>query len=146
MTKKILKINFDNDCEFLLAGLISAYKDYKVCFELNQLLSIDFQRKEDVVVPAGKPVSNTRHSYFLCPGKDGECYHVISNRDKEGTGYFIPELRNIDYFLLVSEASGSFDMGKMVKSIRNIDIVSGAFELDPADIKSAEAFLLFLEA
>lgn len=145
MTKKVLKLNYENEFDFLVAGLISAYRDFRVCFELNELLNFNMLRGEDVVVPAGKPGSNTRHSYFMCRGRNSESYHIISNRDKDGTGYFIPEMRNIDYFLLISEAPGSFDMNGLVRSVRKIDIISGVFEVEPAEMKSAEAFLLFLE-
>ncbi len=145
MTKKVLKLNYENEFEFLVAGLISAYRDFKVCFELNDLLRLNILRGEDVIVPAGKPGSTTRHSYFTCRGRNSESYHIISNRDKDGTGYFIPEMRNIDYFLLISEAPASFDMNGLVSSVRKIEIISGVFEVVPTEMKSAEAFLLFLE-
>ena len=146
MSKKILKLQFQNEFEFLLAGLISGYKDYRLCFELNTAMKLSFKRNKDVVLPAGKPGSSTTHSYFYSDGRNGERYHVISNRDKEGTGFYIPEMKNIDFFLLVSEASAKFDMDKLIKQTREIEIISGVYEIDPYELKSAEAFLLFLEA
>ena len=145
MIKKILKIHYESEFEFVVAGLISAYKDYRLCFELNQVLKVDFKRYGDVEVPAGKLGSLTRHSYFSCRGRDHEFYHVISNKDKDGTGFFIPEMRNMDYFLLVSDVPGSYDMHATVRAVRKIDIISAAFEIQPSEMKSAEAFLLFLE-
>ncbi len=145
MTKKVLQLNFEKDFDFQIVGLISAYRDFRLCFELNVAMKINFLRNKDVNVPAGKPGSNTRHSYFSCTGRDHEMYHVISNRDKDGTGYFIPEMRNIDYFLIVSDAAMSFDISNLIKVVRGIEIVSGAYEIYPSKMKSAEAFLLFLE-
>jgi len=146
MSKKILKLDFENEYEFLLGGIICAYKDYKLCFELNRIMKLNFVRNKDVFVPAGKLGSTTRHSYFSCPGKDNNRFHVISNRDKDSTGFFIPEMRNIDYFLLVSDAPASLAMNSVLKTVKNIDIVSGVFEIAPSEVKSADAFLLFLEA
>ncbi len=145
MTKKVLQLNFEKDFDFLIVGLLSAYRDFRLCFELNEAMKINFLRNKDVYVPAGKPGSSTRHSYFSCTGRDHEKYHVISNRDKEGTGYFIPEMKNIDYFLIVSEVAMSYDISKLIKLVRGIEIVSGAYDIQPSQMKSAEAFLLFLE-
>lgn len=145
MTKKVLKLEFEREFDFLIVGLISAYKDFRLCYELNQAININFLRNDDVVVPAGKPESSTRHSHFSCAGRDHEMYHVISNRDKDGTGHFITEMRNIDYFLIVAESSTNYEMSELVKKLRGINIVSGAYEIETSEMKSAEAFLLFLE-
>jgi hypothetical protein len=146
MSKKILKIDFGGDFDFLLAGIICGHKDYRLCFELNDSMALQLLRKEDVLLPAGKPVSSTRHSYYSSIGADNEHYHIISNRDKEGTGYYIPEKKNIDYFVLITETPTLFDFKYFVKQLRQITIIGGAYEFDPAEIKSAEAFFLFLES
>ena len=144
--KKVVKLEFENDFEFLLAGVISGFKDYKLCYVLNHLLQLNFVRHQDVTVPVGKPGSFTRHSYFSALGKDQEHYHIISNRDKDGTGAFIPEMKSIDFFILVSEMPGNFNMNELTKKIRAIENISGIYEIDPSEMKSADAFLLFLEA
>lgn len=145
-SKKVLKLDFEGEYDFLLLGLISGFRDYKLCFELNELLKLNFQRREDVILPTGRPGSTTRHSYFDCQGGDFETYHILSNRDKAGTGFFIQEKKNIDFFLIISGASTNFDMKHLIKEIRSIDIVSGVYELNPYDIKSADSFLIFLES
>lgn len=146
MSKKILKLDFEGEYDFLLLGLICGYKDYKLCFELNEMLKLNFQRKDDVNFPAGRPGSNTRHSYYESAGNDFESYHILSNRDKAGTGFFIQEKKNVDFFLLITNAAGSFDLKKLISDIRKVDIVSGVYELDPYDLKSADSFLIFLES
>jgi hypothetical protein len=146
MSKKIMKLEFENDFEFLLAGVITGHKDYRLCYEINDFMKLNFLRKKDVIVPAGKPGSSTRHSYFSCPGKDNEYYHIISNRDKDGTGFFIPEQRSIDFFLLVSNPPPNFNINNLINKTREVDNISGVYEIEPSEIKSAEAFLLFLEA
>jgi len=55
-------------------------------------------------------------------------------------------MKNIDFFLIVSEAPGNYDMAGLIKQTREIEIVSGVYEIDPYDLKSAEVFLLVLEA
>ncbi len=145
-SKKVLKLDFEGEYDFILLGLISGFRDYKLCFELNDLLKLNFQRKDDVVLPAGRPGATTRHSYFDCEGADFESYHILSNRDKAGTGFFIQEKKNIDFFLIINSTSLNFDVKNLIARIRTIDIISGVYELNPYDLKSADSFLIFLES
>lgn len=145
MSKKTLKLNFQGDFDFIVAGLVCGYKDYRLCFELNLALGLNFVRHDDVLQSAGRPGSNTRHSYFTFQGNDFEMYHIVSNKDKGLTGFYIPEMKNIDYFLVVSGASKSFDVSNMINEIRKIEIVSGVYEINHRELKSVEAFLILIE-
>ncbi len=145
MSKKILKLTFDRDYDFSLAGIVSGSRDYKVCFELNRALGLNFTRQNDVSLETNMPGSNTTHAYFRFSGHIAEDYHLISNRDKANTGFYIPEMREIDYFLLVSGANNSFEIDNLVSKIRTIEIISGVYAIDPLQLKSVEAFLLFIE-
>ena len=146
MTRKILKLEIENEYEFLLAGIISGWKDYRLCYELNQLLQLNLTRLQDVVVPAGKPGSSTRHSGYAGAGKNNETYHIVSNRDKDGTGNLIPEMKSIDYFIIISDAPANFDLNGLIKKLRAVENISGVYDIDPTGLKSADAFLLLLEA
>lgn len=146
MPRKVIKLDFEEEYDFLLVAVICGFKDYRFIFELNQLLSLNLIRKDDVILPAGKPGSSTRHSYYFCDGPDHESYHVISNRDKSGTGHYIPELKNIDFFILITGAYSNIDVNEFVKTIRSVEMVTGAYEAQPQELKSAEAFLLFTES
>ncbi|MBK7390432.1 MAG: IPExxxVDY family protein [Bacteroidetes bacterium] len=145
MSKKILKLDFEQEYDFLLIAVLCGFRDYRFVFELNETLGINLCRMDDIVLPAGKPGSSTRHSHFIAEGNDQETYHVISNRDKAGTGFYIPELKNIDYFILISGAYSGIDAADFIKLVRSIELVSGAYEADPFELKSAEAFLLLTE-
>ena len=145
MSKKILKFDTKGNYDFLLSGLVCGHKDYKLCFEINHHLGLNFTRAENILLDTGRPVSNTSHSYYFSKGNDNEIYHIISNRDHGGTGFYVPEMRNIDFFLLVSDFPSNFNMKKFVAATREIEIISGVYEIDPNNLKSAETFLLFLE-
>lgn len=145
MPKKVLKLDFEGDFEFALAGMLCGYKDYRLCFELNLALNLNFERNDDISLSAGRPGSSTRHSYYSFNGPDNEVYHILSNRDKGNTGFYIPEMKNVDYFLLITGASPSFDVSMIISTIRNIEIISGIYEINPKELKSADSFLIFTE-
>ena len=102
MPKKVLKLDFESSFDFALAGIVCGYKDFRLCFELNLALNLNFKRNEDIYLSTGRPGSRTRHSYYNFLGIDNEIYHILSNRDKGNTGLYIPEMKNIDYFLIVT--------------------------------------------
>jgi hypothetical protein len=139
------KLDFDQDLDFLLIGILSGSKDFKLCFEINRLFRLDLTRLDDLVISTGRPGSSTRHARFVSMNKHQERFFLVSNRDVDNTGSFIPEMRNVDYFLAISGMAGNFDVKKMVESMRTLTVVSGAFEIDPAELKSAETFLCLLE-
>ncbi|MFM8917026.1 MAG: hypothetical protein ACKOGP_04715, partial [Bacteroidota bacterium] len=71
--------------------------------------------------------------------------NLIGNRDLEQTGFFIPEMRNVDYFFLVTGFNDDFNLTDMVEKMRKLIAVSGAFIIQPSDLKSAETFLNLIE-
>lgn len=143
--QKVLKLDFEQELDFLLVGIISGYKDFRLCFELNKALRCRFAREKDVLISAGKPGSSTSHARFLTGGKASETYYLIGNRDLEHTGFFIPEMRNIDYFFLVTGYNDNFDLADVVEKMRSLKAVSGAFIIQPDGLKSAETFLNLIE-
>ncbi|MFM2190959.1 MAG: hypothetical protein RL491_1345 [Bacteroidota bacterium] len=143
--QKIHKLDFEQELDFLLVGIISGHKDFRLCFELNKALRLRFARKADIIISAGKPGSSTSHARFLTGGNSSETYNLIGNRDLEHTGFFIPEMRNVDYFFLVSGYNDNFNLTGMVEKMRDLKAVSGAFIIQPDDLKSAETFLNLLE-
>lgn len=143
--QKVHKLDFHQELDFLLIGIISGHKDYRLCFELNKSLALEMYRCKDLVLSAGRPGSSTSHAWFTYGGNDRECYHLIGNRDLDHTGFFMPEMRNVDYFLLIHGAASNFALDKVVEHLRQIKVVSAAYEIEPAELKSAEAFLILME-
>ncbi|MFM7080311.1 MAG: IPExxxVDY family protein [Bacteroidota bacterium] len=139
------KLDFDQDLDFLLIGILSGSKDFKLCFEINRLFRLDLTRLDDLSISTGRPGSTTRHARFVSMKKHLERYYLVSNRDTDNTGSFIPEMRNVDYFLAISGMAANFELKKMVDGLRSLPVVSGAFEIDPAGLKSAETFFCLLE-
>lgn len=103
------------------------------------------ERSDDISVPAGHPGSNTIHACYKGILDEDHGFFLISNKDSRGTGFLIPERRTFDYFLIIDPPCHQGDLKRCVDSIRDIDIVTGAFETDPNEYRSAEAFLIVLD-
>jgi hypothetical protein len=143
--QKVLRLDYEQELDFLLIGLLCGLKDFRLCYDLNQNLGLDMVRKNDLVISAGRPGSSTRHACFAIVIGGCESYYLLSNRDIENTGCFIPEMRNVDYFLVISGMARNYDTKTLIEKLRSMKNISGAFLIEPAELKSAETFLSLLE-
>ena len=146
MSKKTtLRIDYTADLDFSLTGISCGMKDYRLCFELNRALDLELERVEDLILPLARPGASTIHSCFSCCGGEGEMYYLISNRDRNGAGYFVPEHRNLNFLFVITGEGGRHLHDSVTDEIRRIQVVEAAFDVPPSGIKGADAFLFLLE-
>jgi hypothetical protein len=140
-----LKLEIPVDYDFAVVGIICGFRNYRLCHEINKCLGVEMERTDDIRVPAGHPGSHTIHACFKGYLEEDHGYFLISNKDMKGTGFLIPERKTFDYFLIIDPTCHHKDLNICVSRIRDIDIVTGAFEADPREFRSAEAFLIALD-
>jgi hypothetical protein len=143
--KNTIKLDMSEEMDFSLTGIACGHKDYKLCFDINLALALNMVRVDDVVLPLTRPGSFTHHSCFCATGIDGEVYYLVSNRDKNGSGFFVPEMRNLNFFFVVAGEGSKYIRDRILGSLRGIKIVEAAYDMEPSKMKSAEAFLYLLE-
>jgi hypothetical protein len=145
MARKVHKLDPDDDLDYLVSAIICGSRDFRLCFELNYHLGLAFLRCDDVELYSGRPGSTTYHSYYKCSGGNSEVFHILSNRDRNRTGYFIPEMKEADFFFLVTSYTARYNFGGHLAKIKEIDLVAGVYALDRGKMKSADSFRIFLE-
>lgn len=131
-------LNIEEDYDFSLIGISCHAKDYKLCFEFNKLLEIDFIRLEDLDIDSKK----TQGNYSLFEYIDEENfidYYLISNRSNKGV--LIPEHKAIDYFLLLKGASNDDIIEDIIKKTCAMQIVLTAYKIDIDTLKSKQNLL-----
>lgn len=140
MAKKILKFDIESSFDFILIAIICSFKDYRLCFELNNRFNLMLEKQNDFQLPAQKNGTVHCFSFFKSSGEDEIEYFILGN--KGNTGYLIPEKSGLDYFLLIKNASSDFDLPDFLKQMRTIEIINGAVELEPAQLKSAQNLIV----
>ncbi len=146
MTPKPIKLDIPDTADYRVAGIASGFRNFRVCFEVNKVLELNLTRVEDVTIPAGRPGSQTVHAFYNGAfDEDHPCY-LVANKDKRGSGSLIPELKTFDYFLIVYSTISKEQFRIIMDKLRQIDIISGIYEIDPEEIKSSEAFVILLES
>jgi hypothetical protein len=140
MAKKVVQfLDFKTEYDFLLMGIYCAYRDYRLCFELNLALELSFEKQDDFEIQLEKKGSTGQFAVFLAENSDEEQFFVVSN--KCNNGLLIPELKQVDYFLLVRNNTRYTTTEHLIEKIKSINIVSSVLEYFPEDLKSGDLFL-----
>lgn len=140
MTKKVVQfLDFKTEYDFLLLGIYCAYRDYRICFELNHALELSFEKQDDFEIQLEKKGATGQFAIFLAENSDEEQFFVVSN--KSVNGLLIPELKQVDYFLLVRNNTRYTTTQLLIEKIKSINIVSSVLEYFPDDLKSGDLFL-----
>ncbi len=140
MAKKLHTLQFEEDYDFILLGIFCAYRDYRLCFEINRKLEVSMERQQDLELKMEKKGSSSLFSIFSCANSDEELYFIISN--KGSNGYFVPEMKQIDYFLMIKNYSRYTSVADLSLKLRELKIVNGVMEVEMSQIKSSENFLM----
>lgn len=99
------------------------------------------RRANDLKMEHGAQAAATYHpEYTYYNDLTHTAYHLIKNKTN---GLFIPEHKQVDYFLLIRE-NVNIDVNRLVSTLRNIDHVLTAFRIDPESLRCRER-LIYLD-
>lgn len=135
MNKTTLKLDLDLD--FVLVAITTQLKDYMFCFKLNKQLGVNFCKIDDLELSfstTDDPSYFSRYFYLLHESET-ELY-IISNKGSEG--FLIPEMKKVDFFLLIRNYIDEDDLKMLINGINKIQDVLVAAEVDPKKLKSKE--------
>lgn len=161
MGKHILNIEYDYD--FVLIGISSHEKDYRLCWALNNVLELELTKAESLEIKAKKQNNPSFFSLFQYENTDEfREYFILANTsenrqlaDKEHTlfntstqetvttdsGILIPEHRQIDYFLIIRGEMDDDTIDQLVSRLKAIDLVLTAVRIDVSNLKSKQNLL-----
>ena len=134
MTKKYL-LDIDLDYDFLCYGISCHHKDYRLSWNINNVLNIKLAKQDAILIEDGlfkEDMVFSKYAYF--DGKSGCAFTLINNRNK--WGYLIPELQVIDFILMIR--SDRINESVLIDKLRNLNIVLSITKVDPNSLKNKE--------
>ena len=138
MNRKTLK--FEIDLDFVLVAITTSLRDYRLCYHINKRLIFNFTKSADLeMIQAGMPVYFSLYQYHW-EASDTDFYFIAN---KGSDGYLIPEMRKVDYFIMIRNYIADDDLEKLVADLNKIQEIVAAVKVDPKKIKSRENLLLF---
>ena len=140
LSRKII-LDYTPEYDYLLYALISFEKDYKLIWDINNSLGMDFIRTEDFSSFNRKINSEQLFSCFEYRDENSYLkYRVISNKSENGP--LLDELKRIDYLVMITgdfQEDFSSDFLTILKKIKSIQNV---FSIDPQNLKSRDRLVL----
>lgn len=139
MAKTVIKLTNDDDYDFIVIGIVCQHRDYRLCHELNKILKIDLNKKDDYVVFNNKRMEDHSFSFYEYTNEEGDRYNLISNRCTKGV--LLPEQKVIDYLLLIKPDKTRIDESEITAQLKNVKVILGVYRLDILKLKSKDNLL-----
>ncbi len=139
MGKYTLEIEYDYD--FVLIGISSHEKDYRICWALNNQLGLNLTKTEALEIKDKKQDEPSHFSLFSLEQPDEFMeYFIIANRSEKGM--LIPEQKQVDYFFIIRGEVEDDKIMEMIKLIKESNLVQTAFRVDVNALKSKQNLIL----
>lgn len=147
MSKVKLSLNTDEIIEEFfedsrLLGIVTTVKDYRFCWNLNNMLGIDFRINHDIEIV----LQRRRRQYFFSVYEylepESALCHYLYNNLHDGE-YLLPEFKHLDFLWLMKNDTVADEYLEQTKTmLRNIPGVQLITELTNEKIKNKE-YLIF---
>lgn len=121
-----------------LLGIMAPMKDYQFCWQLNNMLGVDFRVNNDIEIQLKKKNRNYFFSLYEYQEPATALEHYIYNNQFDGE-YLLPEFKHLDFLWLMKGDIVTDDMLKLqTENIRSISGVQLVVELTNEKIKNKE--------
>jgi len=134
---KKLKLEEQNSADFRGLGIVSAEKDYRLCFFLNNELGLDFDKS--VNIACFDPVKKKRTQVSCHIHQDlesGQELYLVKNRQE--SFFVVPEMKQADY-LFLEPANQPDSLKKIKNAISNVVYIQGCFIIPDQNLKHIDA-------
>ena len=116
MAEKRIKNELDDD--YILVGIATSMKEYRLCHYLNMLLGCDFRKLDDLVFESKDRGPNILFSVFKCGEEDEDKNQFIVFSNKYLGQYLLNEVSNFDYILQIKGKYSAEELHMLMDSIK----------------------------
>jgi len=133
-----LTLEVEEDYDFELVGICSHAKDYRLSWEINNVLEFDLEKGENYEINIKG--DNQSYSFFSFIDDENHLeYYLINNRCSKGV--LIPEEKKSDYFLLIRGIRRGGEKEELINKIGEIKNVLTTYEVEVDQLKSKSNLL-----
>jgi hypothetical protein len=125
----------DQEFEFVVLAINSHCKAYKLCWNLNNALLLNFEMTDEhsitdeLLFPRYKTITES-----------GAQINLLANRTKRG--YLIPSQKSVNYFLVIKDDFWCDKKESFLIKLRAINDILLVFELDLEKTKNSDRFII----
>lgn len=124
-----------------LLGIVTTVKDYRFCWNLNEMLDLNFRINHDLEIKLIRKKRNYFFSVYEFHEPNTSLCHYLYNNLYDGE-YLLPEFKNLDFLWLMKNDTVTNDYLDQLKSLlRSIPGVQLITELTNEKIKNKECLI-----
>lgn len=139
--KLILDSKSLTDCFFeetKLLGIMAPMKDYQFCWQVNNLLGVDFRINNEIEIQLTKKQRNYFFAVYEYAEDGTPLIHYLYNNQFDGE-YLLPEFKHLDFlWLLKGDEVSEVSCQQLIQSIKEIKGVQLVIELTNEKIRNKE--------
>ena len=134
-TQKVIKLKLDieQNNNYILLGLVSSEPDYKLSLSLNKKFRISLKNISPVHLQRDDEPEFTFSRFSNNDDRADQNMILISNRS--GKNYLLKKLKNVDYLLQIQPSENDLNPDDIASNLREIDSVTAVFNIDINTIK-----------
>ncbi len=138
--RKKYTLELEPELDFNMIGICSHHSDYRLAWGINQHLGLHLIKCEEnfeLMNKRGEVISS--HSMYIFQDEDDRVdYYLIKN--KHQGKYAVPENTSIDFFLFLCN-NHIVDPAEIIKQLKEVNSIQGAYAFQPEELNSAENFV-----
>ena len=141
---KKTKLQIEPAFDFELLGIVSPIREYRMAWLVNQELDLNLVKADDLELEFLNAEKLEIAQYFL--SLPHGFIQLLKNKAINSTqslAYLIPELKNLDYFLLIQDETEELDLINFVKKLSRNPLVQSIVRIDISKLKSKENLLTY---
>lgn len=141
---KKTKLLVEHTYDFDLLGLVTPVKDYKLAWVINESLGLKLTMEADLEIEFVSSTNLKISQYFLSlPFGFIQLLKNKSLNHADQVAYLIPELKYVDFFLLIQDETGQVRADDFAQRLAQIAYIQNVMKLDVNKIKSKENLLTY---
>ncbi len=133
MGKKKLEVK--SHYNFLIWGLVSPFEGHRIAWNLNQCFEFNLVREADIQIENKPLKADDFYAYYLYEDQLN-IFKVELIKNITNTSRLVPELKNIDYLLLVKGELDFFEPEAFRQLLNRISVIQSAIEIPINKLKS----------
>ncbi|MEK0442769.1 MAG: hypothetical protein RL403_1747 [Bacteroidota bacterium] len=141
---KKAKLHVEPTFDFELLGIVSPIRDYRMAWLVNKELELNLVKADDLELEFLSTEKLEISQYFL--SLPHGFIQLLKNRainSSEQLAYLIPELKNLDYFLLVQDETDQLELSNFMEKLSKNPLVQSIVRIDISKLKSKENLLTY---
>jgi len=141
---KKAKLQIEPTFDFELLGIVSPIREYRMAWLVNQELELNLVKVDDLELEFLNSEKLEIAQYFL--SLPHGFIQLLKNKalnSAQQLAFLVPELKNLDYFLLVQDETEQMDLSNFMEKLSRNPLVQSIVRIDISKLKSKENLLTY---